>query len=1600
MRQLFNCIILPEKNIIRIPVIIFVTALFVFVFSTPAEAGQVANWEGNVDSDYMRDENWSNGNAPDQNNDEAIILDASPNPDPILSQTERINTLTLTSGVLTVMAPNELQLTTLLRGTSGRVLGTVRSVNFTFDVSGTPTVENFIGSGFLGTVTILPGAYFRCTDSYEQVGFMTTLQIQGGGTVDCTDFNVTAWNTVEVQSGGVLLVNGGSYAVAWGAAYTDYLAGSVLRFRNTTLSLPFADDYWNLESTGDASVRDLNAATVNNNIVASFSSDVQMIGATVAGSVITDGTSFVVIKDYGGTNDYRFWGNCAWTEPAAAYDTATDESIYIMPGANVTLDADVEVASLDVAAGAALNLNGYTLTVTGNAAVYGTVNGASGGGIDVGGNCLIDGTYNANGETLDVAGTLTVSGTYDGFSGTCRVNGLATVTNAGLMDLDDALTVELGTGIVIDGVFRTQNKPTVTNDGAGNYSFNVSASGTLDVGGLSFFNADTSGMVVADSATITSLSNVDFAFIGTPGIADGTALQILDTSQTFTFTTLYFDNDAQYNVRTASAGVSVTVDGWDGPGGGPDYENDNDSGRVDPGTIDWQNYLGARPEIVFRDPDIGQVDVAITTSVTMRWDRQMDQATILNIDGFPELSTCRLEDSLGSFINCNLSFPNQYTAVLTPDAPLTPAETYTVTVEDTIADIFGTTIFQNSWTFTCVPANTLTVTQIPVPASNRPEGGTFLVQWFGLSAGASMPIDVLSMTFAMNGTAPLSDVSLVELYLDGGVLGDWTDDGAPLASGTYAVSTVTLSPGLTVPAGGVRFVLLVYTLAAPAADTNPNSTVDADLTAVSVNSPNVVSPALPIASADFTVVTPPAVYATYPADSQTGIFTAVTISVTFDEAMDQATIVNVDGDPGGVSSYRLIRELDSSFVNCDLSFAGSDRAELTPDVELNSNEWYRVVIDTRVTDTAGNAFPALYSFIFQCGAPGTWDGEGDPDDRWTLGVNWDADATPGQNDSVQIPSAASVPINPNINQNRRILNVLLASGAVLNFNSGAQLRVIGDFIAQDGVDGQAVVNIDTNNSRLRVDGNFFNDGQIIARDGSDGGVVWFDGGGALQTWRGSGFIEVWSNTERITLDVNSNVVLGSSHTVRGGEFYVSNGAAMSLDLGGYTLALDFYGAGLDGGHMLVGAGGVFNCGDGTLRIAGIPVINGTFNRGTGTFYYFGTSQTIVDTVYHNLRFGAGATYDLPVGPTLVEGDWIIDLATIVNYDVSSGLTVNGNWLDDGTFNHNSGVVTLNGAGVIDANTSGAGTESFNNLNITGNRALSANDTMTVAGLLDISGTFNSGTSTTINVIAGQVNRTGTVAPGTGTWIYTGAGDSGDFDVYNLIASVAVTMPGDYDVLNDLRVNGGGSYFVNGRKLKVGNDIIIEGAGDTLDASVAGSQIEIGGDWLNDGTFVYGTSSVEFSGTSLLDVVIGTDAEETMYDVLITGSLTIQAGDNLNVINNLSIAAGATLSVGVDSTLYVTAPNFTMDPASSFAAGANSTVIASGTGSIPSATYENLIITGDVDMSAPIQVNGDLTIETGATFDVNGSDLTIRGDVEVIGTLDATDGGRIFIEGDW
>jgi len=184
-------------------------------------------------------------------------------------------------------------------------------------------------------------------------------------------------------------------------------------------------------------------------------------------------------------------------------------------------------------------------------------------------------------------------------------------------------------------------------------------------------------------------------------------------------------------------------------------------------------------------------------------------------------------------------------------------------------------------------------------------------------------------TFTGTATDTQSNIASVEYRVDSG---SWV--AATASDGTFD----SLSEGytFTIPAladGGYT----VYVRATDAASP-PNTTLEADY-----------------ANDSFTVDTlAPTVDSTSPASGETGVLVDTVVTATFSERMDESTITTgsftLDGVAGSIS-YDF----------------GTYTATFTPDADLTDDTIYTATLSTAVTDAAGNAIAAEYSWNFTTG---------------------------------------------------------------------------------------------------------------------------------------------------------------------------------------------------------------------------------------------------------------------------------------------------------------------------------------------------------------------------------------------------------------------------------------------------------------------------------------------------------------------------------------------------------------------------------------------------------------------------------------------------------
>ena len=382
-----------------------------------------------------------------------------------------------------------------------------------------------------------------------------------------------------------------------------------------------------------------------------------------------------------------------------------------------------------------------------------------------------------------------------------------------------------------------------------------------------------------------------------------------------------------------------------------------------------------------------------------------------------------------------------------------------------------------------------------------------------------------------------------------------------------------------------------------------------------------------------------------------------------------------------------------------------------------------------------------------------------------------------------------------------------------------------------------------------------------------------------------------------------------------------------------------------------------------------PSATDIVNLGTASFTYQPTISSAVSV--KNINFGSvqALTLSLASGGSLNSAD------------------IDGTWSSNvtHTINANNQSITTNGDLSLSDGVSGQAI----NLNI-------GSGTVTVAGTLRQSGGANIVFSAAGNLnIAGDYNYvSGTFTRGTGTVTYNGVIDQ-------VVGAVSY---------NNLTVNKtAGEAFINNPVNVLGNLLITSGELDssstlTISGNVTinsgtilenNNTIHVGGNWTNNGTYeafgtgVYfdGSGTQYISGSTFGTLTINKPSGSAILtgDLNINGNLIVSSGTldfqtyfiYRSTIGGLAnIADGATAIIGGNNGPSGFATNTW---------GAASTVIFNGTGpqslSFAGINFGHLTFSnaGTKTLFSAATVNGNLTIDSGVTFDASSYTITLNGD---------------------
>ncbi len=387
------------------------------------------------------------------------------------------------------------------------------------------------------------------------------------------------------------------------------------------------------------------------------------------------------------------------------------------------------------------------------------------------------------------------------------------------------------------------------------------------------------------------------------------------------------------------------------------------------------------PTVTATSPASGATGVSVTSAVTASFSEAMDPATIVG-------SNFELRTSGGALVPAAVSY-NALTnvATLTPSAALAGLATYTATVTVGVKDLAGNALATAKiWSFTTAavdcPCTIWPSSSVPAVASYTDTDA--------VNVGVKFKSD-------LNGF-----ITGIRFYKGAGNTGThvgtlWTSGGAQLATAAFTGETASgwQQVNFATPVAVTANTVYVASYFAPnggwARDAGYFATNGVDRpplhalqdgvsggNGVYAYGTGTVFPSSSYQSTNYWVdvvfttgstdTTPPTVTATTPASGATGVSVTASVTASFSEAMDPATI--------GTSTFEL-RNPAGSLVPAAVTYNATSRvATLSPNSSLAAATTYTVTIkggatDPRVKDLAGNALATARTWSFTTAAADT-----------------------------------------------------------------------------------------------------------------------------------------------------------------------------------------------------------------------------------------------------------------------------------------------------------------------------------------------------------------------------------------------------------------------------------------------------------------------------------------------------------------------------------------------------------------------------------------------------------------------------------------------------
>ena len=393
---------------------------------------------------------------------------------------------------------------------------------------------------------------------------------------------------------------------------------------------------------------------------------------------------------------------------------------------------------------------------------------------------------------------------------------------------------------------------------------------------------------------------------------------------------------------------------------------------------------------------------------------------------------------------------------------------------------------------------------------------------------------------------------------------------------------------------------------------------------------------------------------------------------------------------------------------------------------------------------------------------------------------------------------------------------------------------------------------------------------------------------------------------------------------------------------------------------------------GTVQVNGDLTLTDTTVAGTTNIAMIGATGTLSGA--GDIPASGDLTFNNAAGVFTVTGTIPVPNALII----TAAATING-----GTLQVN-GDITLTDASVTGTcnvewtNSTGTGTLSGAGQNPTGgtftiNGTVTGAETFTVTGTVEIGGDLIITEAATINggalSVLGNITLTDTGVAGTCSLIMIGA-------------TGTLSGAGDIPAGGDLTFNNAAGVFTVTGTISVPNALIITAA-----ATINGGTLQANGDITFTDASVTGTCDIEWLAAGTLSGS-GTAPTGGLFTFNAAATFVIAAAPSFN---DLTITLATTINGGsmtIAGNIILTDATVNGTCTVTWSSAGTGTLTTGGTGKFPDGDVT--IAGGTLTLSGALDLDGtgqDLNINTG-TFNINGNDLTVTGDITVAasGTL--------------